>query len=208
MHHGNTDFPCFVVSERSAAALCEGKPACVSGSGSTALGHRVLSRWGCRPVCGDGTWTQGIVTPTCGHVAGGTQDPGAGGLQSMRPRGGDPQATRELVMGAAWLLDTRQVVGPEGSRLPTEGLLTVGGPCATSWVRGLAGWPGLLGRGWIRTDSGTPKVWVVTGRPALRRAVRRWEVGVGGLWMSPSAGPGACGAGLVRPATAVQPGAG
>ena len=42
-------------------------------------------------------------------------------------------------MGAAWVLDARQVVGPEGSRLPMEGLLTVGGPCATAWVRGLAG---------------------------------------------------------------------
>ena len=127
--------------------------------------------------------------PHLGHAAGGTQDPSAGGLQSTRPRGGDPQATPDLVMGAAWVLDARQVVGPEGSRLPMEGLLTVGGPCATAWVRGLAGWPGLVGRGRIRKDSGTPKVWVVTGRLPLEGlcADGKWgwgplDVTVHGAW--------------------------
>ena len=169
MHHGNTDFPCFVVSERSAAALCEGKPACVSGSGSTALGHRVLSCHGCRPLCGDGTWAQGVVTPTCGHVAGGTQDPGAGGLQSTRPRGGDPQATPELVMGALGA-GRPSSGGPGGEQAADGGAVGSGRPLRHglgSWPGCLAAWPGLVGRGRIRKDSGTPKVWVVTGRLPL-----------------------------------------
>lgn len=85
-------------------------------------------------------------------------------------------------MGAAWVLDARQLVGPEGSRLWMEGLLRVGGPCAMAWVRGLAGWPGLVGRGRIRKDSGTPKVWVVTGHLPLEGlcADGRWGWGASG----------------------------
>ena len=109
--------------------------------------------------------------------------------------------------GSAWVLAAHRVMGPEGSRLLTEGLLEVGCPCPMSWVHGLSlvCWPGLLGRGRIRKDSGNARCRSWLGRPALGRAVRRWEFGRGASGRHCPRGPGVCGAGLLQPDTAVQP---
>ena len=102
-------------------------------------------------------------------------------------------------MGSAWVLAARWVVGPEGSSLLTEGLLEVGCPCPMSCVHGLSlvCWPVLLGRGRIRKDSGNPRCRSWLGRPALGRAVRRWELGRGPLDVTvhgaqESVGPASC----------------